>query len=449
MDITYPARLRYGRTYFHRLSSLWSHVTGFFTTRHINSWVIFFLLIYVVLLIKLVTIREMENNLFFGVYSVVVSLYILSRFFFAYFYDPEPPLQRPGYKPTITFAVPSKNEEENICETIMRIASSDYPKQKFDIIAVNDGSTDRTLQEMLKAKKLAAKKGVDVKVIDWKVNKGKREGMAECVKRSKNEIIVFIDSDSFVEPDTASQLVKYFIDPKVGAVAGHGYVANADTNFLTKMQSVRYYVAFKAYKSAEALFETVTCCSGCCSAYRKSAVMLVLEPWLEQEFLGIRCTYGDDRSLTNFLLKSGYTTLYAPEAKAYTFVPDTFKKFMRQQLRWKKSWVRESLKASCFIWKKNPLMSISFYIGVILPLLAPIIVVRALIWYPYTTGNIPYFYLFGLLLMALIYGLYYYIYMRDRRWVYGVVFATIYTIILIWQLPYAILNIRDARWGTR
>jgi hyaluronan synthase len=286
-------------------------------------------------------------------------------------------------------------------------------------------------------------------VTHWPSNLGKREGMAEVIRQSRSEIVIFIDSDSLVEPDTARQLVKYFTDRRVAAVAGHAYVANAERNIITKMQGVRYFVAFKAYKAAEALFGTVTCCSGCCSAYRRAYLHDVLEPWRQQTFLGVQCTYGDDRSLTNYLLRQGYRALYAPEAKVHTFVPETFRQFMRQQLRWKKSWVRESLKAATFMWKKNPIMALSFYLGVVLPLVAPIVVVRALLWYPVATGRAPYVYLFGLALMATLYGLYYYIHTRDRKWVYGIVFATFYTLILIWQLPYAILNLRDARWGTR
>jgi len=428
---------------------LFRKTSTFVKNRQINSWLIFFLLVYIIFVIKLITIQEINNSVFFAVYSLAVSFYILSRFAIAYFYEPESAKFGKNYQPSVSFAVPSKNEEKNIRETILKIAQTDYPKDKFDIIAVNDGSTDNTLGEMRKAKKIAMGGGVKVEVVDWKVNKGKREGMAECVRKSKNEIIIFIDSDSFVEPDLAKEIVKYFIDSKIAAVAGHGYVANADTNTLTKMQDVRYFVAFKAYKSAEALFGTVTCCSGCCSAYRKKYVLEVMDAWLYQSFLGVRCTYGDDRSLTNFLLLKGYKSLFAPEAKAYTFVPDTFKKFMRQQLRWKKSWVRESLKAGLFMWKKNPIMSISFYLGVILPLFAPVIIVRALIWYPYATGKTPWFYLLGLLLMAIVYGLYYFIYTKDKKWVYGVLFAVFYTIILIWQLPWAILNLRDPKWGTR
>jgi hyaluronan synthase len=314
----------------------------FYNARSINAWVIFYVLIYIILIIKLITIQKFDNGIIFGAYSVLVSLYILSRFALAYLYEPKPHLRSGTSVPTISFGVPSKNEEGNIRETILRIAQSDYPKNKFEVIAINDGSTDRTLQEMLLAKQLAAREGVRVRVTHWHENRGKREGMAECVRQSENDIVIFIDSDSFVEPGTARELVAYFADARVAAVAGHGLVANANTNILTKMQDVRYFVAFKAYKAAEALFGAVTCCSGCCSAYRRKYLLDVLEPWLHQRFLGVQCTYGDDRSLTNFLLQRGYIALFAPAAKAYTLVPDTFRKFMRQQLRWKKSCVRAS-----------------------------------------------------------------------------------------------------------
>ena len=402
-----------------------------------------------ILVIKLITIQDIYNGTWFKVYSITVSFYILSRFVISYFHDYDNPKYKTDYEPTISFGVPSKNEGDNIRKTILKIAISDYPNHKFYIIAINDGSTDNTLEEMLKAKKIAAKIGVKVKVIDWKINKGKRDGMKECVLQSNNDIIVFIDSDSFVLPNTARELVKYFSFKRVGAVAGHAFVANASKNMLTKMQSARYFVAFKAYKGAEAVFNTVTCCSGCCSAYRRKYVLGVIDDWSKQTFLGVRCTYGDDRSLTNFLLKKGYSTLYNPQALSYTVVPDNYKQFFKQQLRWKKSWIRESLIASCFLWKRNPIMSLSFYVGVILTFLAPIIVLRIIVWYPFVTGNFPYFYILGLMLMATVYGLYYNIYLRDRNWIYGVVFALFYTFVLIWQLPYAILTIRDSRWGTR
>lgn len=416
---------------------------------NLHAWLIFFLAIYGVLVIKLATLESLNNNILFATYSLAVSFYILSRFGISHFHSHKEARYNASYEPTLTFGIPCKNEEENIAETILRIAKIDYPKHKFNIVAINDGSEDGTLQEMKKAAKTAKTLGVDVVIVDWKVNRGKREGMAECIRKSQNEVIVFIDSDSFIEPRTPRELVKYFTDSTVGAVAGHAYVANADKNLVTKMQAVRYYVAFKAYKASESMFDAVTCCSGCCSAYRREYLLPVLEDWLHQKFLGITCTYGDDRSLTNFLLEKGYKAMYAEKAVSHTFVPDSFKKFMKQQLRWKKSWVRESIRAGKFMWRKHPVMSIAYYLGIILPILAPLIVIRALIWFPLTTGKLPWFYVGGLLLMSCIYGLYYRIYHKDRKWIYGAVFAVFYTIVLIWQLPYAILTLRDPKWGTR
>ena len=82
----------------------------------------------------------------------------------------------------------------------------------------------------------------------------------------------FIDSDSLIEPHAIRNLVAYFADPAVGAVCGHTDVSNKGTNLLTRMQAMQYYIAFSVYKSAEALFGAVTCCSGCFSGYRRAAL---------------------------------------------------------------------------------------------------------------------------------------------------------------------------------
>jgi len=415
---------------------------------------VFAVLIYIILIVKVENIQSFTGEgWFFLIYSFAVTFYVLSRLLIAYFYKPQIPadaIQSDADLPTVTFGIPCKDEEENICETIERIAGSDYPKEKFDIMVINDGSDDNTLVEMKRGRTIAKKKyGVTVHVIDWKINRGKRDGMAESVQKSDKEIIVFIDSDSFVETDTLRNLVKYFVDPEVGAVAGQAYVANAEKNFLTKMQEVKYFVAFKAYKSAEAIFGGVSCCSGCCAAYRRSYIIDHMDAFLNQYFLGVRCTYGDDRSLTNIVLKSGHKALFAPDAISHTFAPDNMRQFLKQQLRWKKSWTRETFVSSKFMWKKHPFLAISHFVGFLLPLAAPFVVFRALIMYPMSNQTPPYYYFFGIVIMSFVYGLYYYIYMRDNKWIYGVIFSIFYTFLLVWQLPWAILNIRDSKWGTR
>lgn len=176
--------------------------------------------------------------------------------------------------------------------------------------------------------------------------------------------------------------------------------------------------------------------------------MPFIDEWLNQKFLGSPCTFGDDRSLTNYIIRD-YLAVYSPDAKASTVVPDTFSIYFRQQQRWKKSWVRETFLASLFMWRKHPLAMISFYSYVFLALASPIVFVRAVFWHPFTTQEWPIVYLVGLLLMLLLHGIYYRLEVGKRSWFMPIISFWFHTVILIWQLPWAVITIRDSRWGTR
>lgn len=407
----------------------------------------FLFLIYIVLAVKLVTFQQLVEGPVFGVYSIVVTIYILSRFFLAYLHAP--PTEQVGDLPTVSFVIPCKNEGEHVERAMLNLLAVGYPHHLMDLCVINDGSDDNSLEQMNSGAEITRVSDVETTVVDWEVNRGKREGMAEGIRRTRGEIVVFVDSDSFLERWSVHRMVARFSDPLVAATAGHARVHNKHVNLLTKMQNVRYYIAFSVYKAAEALFGSVTCCSGCCSAYRRSALEEVLEPWRTQTFLGVQCTYGDDRSLTNHLLRLGYKTHYVHDAMSSTIVPQTLDVFLRQQLRWKKSWVRESVIAASFIWKRNPIMAASFYTGLILPLVSPAVIFRSLVLIPFTMHRWPSAYFFGILVMAVIYGLYYLMHTSDRHWLAGLIFAALSTVFLVWQLPMAILTLRDGRWGTR
>jgi hyaluronan synthase len=234
----------------------------------------------------------------------------------------------------------------------------------------------------------------------------------------------------------------------VAAVAAHGFVANAWVNFLTRMQAVQYYIAFRVMKAAESVFASVTCCSGCLAAYRKSAVMEVLDDWLHQRFLGRPATFGDDRSLTNFMLRR-HKVIYDSTSHVWTIVPESFRQFFRQQLRWKKSWLRETVRAASFMWRRPPLMVFSFFGGLIFPLLAPIILLRTFLYLPLTSGSLNFTYLWGVMLMSMLYSAYYLILQRNRMWIYGIGLCFFYSLILTWQLPWAIITSWNNKWGTR
>jgi hyaluronan synthase len=170
--------------------------------------------------------------------------------------------------------------------------------------------------------------------------------------------------------------------------------------------------------------------------------------WLEQSFLGRPATFGDDRSLTNFMLRR-WRVIYASDAICSTIVPATMRQFFTQQLRWKKSWIRESLLASLFMWKRHPLAAFYFYLGVVFPLVSPIVVFIALVLPLLGFGDFSYLYIYGTSLMALLYGLVYLVRHKTSLWFYGLVFSIFYMLVLVWQTYYALATVRRNHWGTR
>jgi hyaluronan synthase len=397
-----------------------------------------------VIVYKAAFFRVLFVDPWFGAYGIVVCAYILTRFGLSLAYRPA---RFAGQWPAVAVIMPAFNEQDAIAGSISSILATEYPPELLEVVVIDDGSSDGTAAAIA-----SVADGNDrVRVISFPENRGKRVAMAAGIRSTSAEIVAFVDSDSELAPDALRMIVQDFADPKVGAVAGHAEVLNVHETWLTRMQAVRYFVAFRVVKAAESVFGAVTCCSGCFSAYRRAAIMPRLERWENQSFLGVASTFGDDRSLTNHVLR-GWRVRYQARAVSSTIVPPTFRKFMRQQLRWKRSWTRESLIVATFIWRKHPAAALATYAGILLPLVAPVTAVRAVTWQPLVMdAGAPLIYLTGVYSMALVYGLYY----ATRRgsdgllWIFGVVFCFFYLAFLLWQTYWAILTARSSSWGTR
>lgn len=394
---------------------------------------------------KLAFIDELADDPFFAAYGLLVALYLLSRFVIAGAYRKP---DGPAATPRVAIVMPAFNEEAAIGRSLRSLLALDHPAWLLEIVAVDDGSTDATLAEM---HRVAADAAGRVRVIAFDRNRGKRAAMAAGIRATSAEIVAFVDSDSTLEPDALGLLVRAFEDPRVGAACGHADVLNVDENWLSRMQAVRYFVAFRVCKAAESVFGAVTCCSGCFSAYRRAAILPELEAWEHQRFLGRPSTFGDDRALTNRVLRT-WRVVYDADAVAHTIVPTELRQFLRQQCRWKRSWTRESLIVARFMWRKHPIASVAVYVGMVLPLIAPVVALRALVWSPVVLGvGAPIVYLVGIYSMALIYSLTYAVMRRrfDALWLYGIAFVFFYLAVLVWQTYYAILTSRTSSWGTR
>ncbi|MBI4375323.1 MAG: glycosyltransferase [Elusimicrobia bacterium] len=405
------------------------------------------ILAWLFLVLALIIWMKWDNLKFFWytpwvyIYSFTIGAYFLSRFLISKFYQ-APPMT--GYEPTLSIVISVRNEEDAIAKTVDSCFDADYPDHKREVIVVDDGSADQTPRVL---KDLQARyPGLKVFTIP---PSGKRVGMATGVRNAEGEIIVFVDSDTFIYRNALRQIVCGFEAPSLGAVSGHTEVENPDKNALTGLQEVRYFLSYRLMKASESVFGCVSCCPGCLSAYRRSYVLDVLDAWLAQTFLGATATFGDDRSLTNYILRN-YRVIYNERVLSTTMVPETWPRYLRQQVRWKKSWLRETMIAARFMYKKHPAAAISFYLSAICSLLSPIAVFRALyIGFMDPGGMMLLFYFVGLVLDGLSQCLFYLAARPNSHWMLGMLLVASQLIVLGPQTYYAILTMRKNHWGTR
>ena len=400
-----------------------------------------------------------------GLYGFIATFLIFSAFFFSYTRYRDPVIHsqyesQQQKQPFVSVIIAAKNDPVIIKQGVYSILSSSY--SKIEIILVNDGSTDETGKVM----DLLFKENLEkIKVVQLSKNIGKRKAIYEGIKQGKprGEIILFMDSDTFVDRMAIERLVTCFNDPNVGAVTGMARPSNRDENVLTKMQETWYDGSFAIMKGMEGSFGSVTCCSGVLSAYRKEAIMPCLDDWSNDKFLGIEFRAGDDRQLTSYVIGGNkhyidsanrvWKTRYCQSAIAYSEVPSTMKKFMIQQIRWKKSWIRTFIFTAPFYYKnRSPIAAAIYYLQMVLSFLGPIVATRNLILMP-LEGHFaaPVMYLGGLMFISLLFALEF----RFRypnsgnRWMYRILVTLLGINVLSSLLYYAALTIRRNKWGTR
>jgi hyaluronan synthase len=188
---------------------------------------------------KDLTFASLARDPLFATYSVAVVIYVLGRFVLALFYRSVP--DTGWFEPSVSVIIPAFNEEDGIVGTIESCLDVDYPTDLLEVIVVNDGSTDGTWERILEAKERWPR----LYAVDLGRNYGKRGAMAEGIRRARGEVLCFVDSDSYLDRDAVTAIAQPFADPRVGAVVGHADVRNDTTNWITKMQQVRYYSAFR------------------------------------------------------------------------------------------------------------------------------------------------------------------------------------------------------------
>lgn len=262
----------------------------------------------------------------------------------------------------VSIIVPAYNEEVNAVATVQNLLLQDYPD--YEIIFVDDGSADSTLEKV----QLAFAGNDKIKVMT-KVNGGKASALNYGIAHAAGDFVVCIDADTQLMPDAVRQLMKYFSQEGVTAVAGNVKVGN-DKNILTKWQSLEYTTAQNFDRRAFDYLNCITVVPGAIGAFNKKA--LIDAGWFTTD------TLAEDCDLTIRLLRNGGRIRNCAEAVAVTEAPESLRQFMKQRFRWSYGIMQSFWKNrdACFNPKYKALGMVALpnilLFQVLMPVLAPL-----------------------------------------------------------------------------
>jgi len=224
----------------------------------------------------------------------------------------------PDHRPTVTVIVPAYNEERVIAASVSRVLASDYPG--LHVIVADDGSRDGTTAAV------TAAFGQDPRVtLLTLANGGKAAALNRALRDAHGEVVIALDADTQFEPETIARLVRWFADPRVGAVAGDARVGNR-VNLVTRWQAIEYITAQNLERRALAGFDAMTVVPGAVGAWRRAALDAV-GGYPED-------TLAEDQDLTIAVQRAGWRVTYDPRAVAWTEAPESFRALAKQRYRW-------------------------------------------------------------------------------------------------------------------
>ncbi|MBR9844866.1 MAG: glycosyltransferase family 2 protein [Algicola sp.] len=354
--------------------------------------------------------------------------------------------------PTCTIIVPAYNEGKQVWDTLISLAESNYPQEKLELLAIDDGSKDDTWEWMLKAKEQL---GNCLVILQQPENQGKRHALYRGFNLGTGDVFVTVDSDSIVTSDTLRNLVSPFVENKdCGAVAGNIRVLNNKKEILPKMLDVSFVLSFEFVRSAESNLNSVLCTPGALAAYRRTAVHHCLPEWINQTFMGKPSDIGEDRAMTNMILKQGKSVLFQRNAVAYTNVPEEYTGLYKMFIRWGRSNVRENLEMAKYIFTNFReghtsgirLLFLSQFLEMMM--CYPFLIVMALF-----IATHPLLFLGSTFLSILVLSTFSVVFYSNRYkiseslWAYT--YSILYTFGLFWITPYAIATASRSGWLTR
>jgi cellulose synthase/poly-beta-1,6-N-acetylglucosamine synthase-like glycosyltransferase len=295
------------------------------------------------------------------------------------------------YEPTVSILIPAHNEEHVIAHLMERMTELTYPRNKTQIIVIDDASSDGTGKI---AQEIATKYNfIQVVSRDKTIGgKGKASAMNAGLKRATGEIVICFDADYHPQKDIVEKLVIPFHDPRVGAVQGRPVVLNESKNIITRLVTLERIGGFRVDEEARDKLGLIPQFGGTAGGFRRNL--------LEQLGGFDESMLTEDTDLTFHICLLGYKIAYAGDAECYEEAVSTWKAYWRQRHRWARGHMQVCFKHELNVlrnkklnWKEKldgllllniyfmPILAFfSLFLGALLVLLTPSTLVYAL-WF--------------------------------------------------------------------
>ena len=232
-----------------------------------------------------------------------------------------------SYRPTVSILVPARNEEAVVGRLLHRITQLTYPKDKLEVVLIDDASTDNTgriADEFAKAYGFikVLRRGQDVG------GKGKSGALNDGAKHTNGEIVILFDADYHPQIDIVENLTGYFVDPEVGVVQGRITVLNEPTTLVSRLVALERIGGYRVDQPARDRLGLIPQCGGSVCGIRRS-LLEYLGGWDEKMLT-------EDTDLTFQAYEAGYKVRYAIEAECYEEAVVNWRSYWRQRHRWAK-----------------------------------------------------------------------------------------------------------------
>ncbi len=229
-------------------------------------------------------------------------------------------------RPFVSIIVPGKNEGKHIFKLVNSLKEQTY--QNFEFIVIDDGSDDDTEQIC----KSLQRNGLIDLFLRNDVRGGKASAANLGYRFSKGSIVVHLDADCSYDNDAIEKIIiPFYLEENVGAVGGNILVRNYKESLCATLQAIEYSDTISVGRITSSSLGIYRLVSGAFGAFKREALDRVG---------GWDIGPGLDGDITVKLRKLGYLIKFEPEAVCQTSVPSTFKKLVKQRLRWDKSIIR-------------------------------------------------------------------------------------------------------------